>query len=389
MVLLLSFTVVGAGLTLVTVQAAERRIQHNIASSQQASLLAQAAEEWAFRQVETLSDWRSAFTSGQVESVAPGTGLAFDLIVTDADGNLEDDDTDLVTVTATGKSRGAVVTTSLSATPYPHRALGYAVVAGHDLGFGDSTVAGPVYAGNVMWTWGTVTTRDNASFETPLGGVIGAGLNPSNAAADTLALPTPDLDFYAAKATTVSLDDGDLQRDNLTTTANSQGSPNAQGLYYVHIGWNNVKVRDVHVNGTLIIEGYGSNTVAFDSPNWLEAGPDGHPTLLIDVPNGAVHFRLPASQLEEGGSDVDFNEDGDRLDSFSSSIQGLVWVNAARVDLYESMWTMTGTLIATNDVFVYHGVTVDDDPAVTDQLTPGFTDGMLHVIRGSIREGGP
>ena len=184
--------------------------------------------------------------------------------------------------------------------------------------------------------------------------------------------------------------DGDrLRRANFTPTDNTQGTPNADGIYYVHIGWEAIFVRNVHVKGTLIIRGYGSNEVWFDRACWLESGPSGYPTLLFDVPNGELNMGMPSDPLDESTRGIDFNEDGDTIDLFSSSVQGLVWANANWVWFHGSAWTFKGCLIATNEVWVEDDVTVKSDPALASRLIPGFTDGLLHRVAGTVRSGAP
>ncbi|MCH7702902.1 MAG: hypothetical protein IID37_14560 [Planctomycetes bacterium] len=148
-------------------------------------------------------------------------------------------------------------------------------------------------------------------------------------------------------------------------------------------------IQNVHLRGTLIIRGSGGNNVEFDRSSWLEPGPDGYPTLLIDVPNGTVDFLFDSVGIDEAARSVDYNEDGDQLDTFPQSFEGLVWVNAKWVWFYASAWTFQGCLVATEDVWVEDGVTVQNDPALASRLIPGFTDGMLHVERGSIKQGAP
>ncbi|MCH7701818.1 MAG: hypothetical protein IID37_09025, partial [Planctomycetes bacterium] len=82
MVLLLAFSVVGAGLTLVTVQASERRILQNIAAAEQANILARAGAEWLMRTVEANTDWRTTLTHGVALGATPDTGLSFSVTLT-------------------------------------------------------------------------------------------------------------------------------------------------------------------------------------------------------------------------------------------------------------------------------------------------------------------
>ncbi|MCH7702903.1 MAG: hypothetical protein IID37_14565 [Planctomycetes bacterium] len=244
MVLLLAFSVVGAGLTLVTVQASERRILQNIASAEQADILARAGAEWLMRTVEEDANWRSTLTNGVALAATPATGLSFSVSLTDTDGSLSDDDTDQVTLTATGMYQGATHAMSLTASPNAHHALTYAVVAYDDAAFqGGTTISGPVYAADWIFRYsGDPTISAGAYFESPTGGHIESVFVPADDQVPAMTAPTPDLDFYISQATTISLSSkSHLRGENLTPTDNTQGTANAQGIYYLHIG-----TKDVH-----------------------------------------------------------------------------------------------------------------------------------------------
>ena len=81
------------------------------------------------------------------------------------------------------------------------------------------------------------------------------------------------------------------------------------------------------------------------------------PDLIIALSGNAnVDFDIPTTQLSESGSNIDFNGDGDKSDSFNSSISGLVYCTEDVV-LEGSSWTFNGSLLA-KDVQITDSVVI-------------------------------
>jgi len=388
--LMISIAVTGASITLVTVQRADRRLHRNLADLQQAQLLMYSALEWALVYVEAEPNWRSIMNGAGPASLSLSGLGTIGVEFTDGDGNLADDDTDTVTIEVSTTVDQLTHRTEIAAQSDPHPSLKYAINATNSITLKTVTIGGPIYAiTEIDDAPGPVTTADDASFAGPAGVNISGSLVPQDTNAESLTAPAPDISYYTSRATVIvaSPDHGDLLllEQNFTTTTNTQGAPNADGIYLINAGSQDLDIQQIHLKGTLIVQGNGGNRIRVNDPAWFEPGRPDYPTLIIDIHNANVVFRMPAEDLDEDDADVDFNEDGDQDDLFNSSISGLVWVGSGSATLKSSAWTFTGCLVAPS-VTVNDGVIVDDDPALAVRRMPGFTDGKLHVIAGSARE---
>jgi hypothetical protein len=391
--LLVSFTVVAAGINVVTLEIDRRRIQGNIASGEQSFLAAQGGIEWARMYADTNPDWRDALlTSGPHSLTIPGMATVQVSVETDPTA-VTSTDTDAVDLRVIAESEGARRGVLARALPAPHPAMEYALFSSSTIQFASSSdvVSGPVYAATAITSSGSITIQGNARFDVPPGGVISPFLTPQNTNRAPITKPQPDFSTYLSRATMLQsgalTSDFNINRANLTPTANSiSGAVNSSGIYALNMGSRNVRLDRIHLRGTLILYGNGGNRVEIRRPTWIEPGPAGLPVLLIKVPAGVVELKVETGMLRESDPPaVDFNEDGDMSDEFSPSVSGLIWIQASVTKLDTSSWVYKGCVIA-DTVVVRDGVQVDDDPSIVSRLITGFTDGKLYCLTGSLRE---
>lgn len=393
MTLLISVAVTGAGITLVTVQRADRNMQHNLADVEQARYLGQSALEWTYVYVEGEPNWRTLMeAAGSASLTIPALGTT-SVAFNDGDGVLDDNDTDTVTLSVVSTVNGLTNKLETSAQSDPHPLLGYALFVANVITLEDCSVRGPIYAGqSIVNAGGVVSTTGNGSYSVPAGGTISPGLAPRNTNAELLTPPRVNVAYYVNRATAIGPTSTgakhNLDDQRFTPTANSQGAANADGVYVLDIGKKGLDIRRVRLKGTLIIRGNGGNNIHVTDPVWFDSGRSDFPTLIVDVDNASVDFDIPNSQLVESNSNVDFNEDGDKVDVFDPSVGGLVWVRSGSAELRRSAWTFKGSLVAPS-VRVRDGVVVNDQATLAAKRIPGFTDNILHLMAGSTREMGP
>ncbi len=396
--LLLCITVTGAGLGLVTLQMAHRRLQRNLQLSAQTSMALQSGMDWTFWMVDSDPNWRTSVVSGQDYDLA-SVGLdQVTMRLEDTDGNLADDDTDpavltVTSVTQIAASGGQAVCTRrlrLTAAPAPHRALAFTVFSRDAVAFtGGVAVSGPVRAQGNITDDGTTALTAGASFETVTGNTISPGLQPVTFASSAMASPAPDLAFYTNQATLLASSSGgnfDVRDAAFTSTSSSQGAANANGVYWIDAGGQEVRLENVYVKGTLVITNTRGSDINFERPCRLEQGTLGYPVLLADAATGRIEFAFASGErLDETRANRDFNGDGDSADQVSPAISGLVWTRSASVILGNSGWDFTGCIIGSN-IQVTGGVQLKRDATIRSRVVPGFTDGRLHIVRGTIAE---
>jgi len=388
-VLLIAMLLTGAGITLISVQRADRRIQGNIGRGEQAALTAQTGMEWLFWDVNNDADWRTTRVHPDATTLEVSGLGTLGMKVADPDGDFADDDTDQVQLSVTASHGGSSQTLQAVATPKTHPALQFAVFGNRDVSFeSNATVAGPIRSNGDIIAYSTVALTDNAAFQTVSGNWISSSLEPAGYTDQAMSFPAPDLAFYANQATVVSASGNprSISDVNLTDTNNTLGTANPKGIYWIDAGGYDLEISWTHVRGTLIITNVYSY-VWFAEPCWIEPGDAGYPTIIVYAPGREVWIAMSAGELDEDESSVDFNEDGDTDDTFAPSVGGVVWTNASDLWLRGS-WSLTGCAIG-NYVHMYNGIRIDDDPDLQDRLVPGFTDGKLHLVPGSIREVAP
>ncbi|HEY3242107.1 MAG TPA: hypothetical protein VGM03_02050 [Phycisphaerae bacterium] len=398
--LLISLLVTGAGLSLVTLQMIHRRLQRGILLNTQASLSAGAGMDYVFWSFASDPNWRSNWNAGQtydLSSLGMGTLSA---VLTDSDSNLRNNDTDTATATATssvsailaGQTTTARHRLRFTASPGVSPALAYTVFSRDTVAFSASvSIAAPIRGhGNITDDLSAVISS-GASFETVAPGVISANLIPAHYASAAITAPTPDLTFYTSQATpvTATATSGgrfNFMKVNLTPTSNSTGAAiNSKGVYWINAGGKEVRMEYVHVKGTLIITNVATQ-VYMDKACLFESAGFGYPVLLIDAGSNPVNIAFPSGDvLNESGDSLDYNGDGDQADSISPGITGVVWCNSSSVALGSSAYDFKGCLIG-NAISVSGGVRLKYDSALSTTLMPGFTDGKMHLVRGSVTE---
>lgn len=387
--LMIAMLVTGTAATLLSLQMANRRLYRNLADARQAELAALAGLEWSLNRYQSDPAWRSTASSGAVMPLAGTPGIVT-ATLTDADGDFQNDDTQPAELDVSADVNGALFKLSVSLDPVPHEALSWAIYASAQVWvLSTATVRGPVFAGGGISNFASINITNNAAFSTLPSGVIFGNVPNVKLASFVDPFPPPTLAYYLSRATDL-IDGGGtftLRDASLTSTFNSKGLANPDGIYHIDAGGRSVDLDSMFLRGTLIITNTGSNDVTFRGGCRLEPGPAGYPTLLVSMGSGNLTFT-PNGPLDEPASGVDFNRDGDKLDVIAPGVYGIVWTNAATTTLGGTDTTYRGSIIA-REVDVSGSVTIDDDPGLANLLRHGFTDNKLHLRRGSVRETAP
>lgn len=402
----ISMLLAGVGFTLIAIQRADRRLQQNVARTDELKWYAQAGIEMALALMEQTPGWRASVTGNDLFRDFPiGDGQVSVQVFDDTDGQIANNDADPVRIRAIAARDGSLLRLEARLRPRPHPALRYALfgTGTNPLEFEDrAVIRGPVRShGPILADPGNLV-QDDASFETLTGDSIEQPLSPRSFATAAMAAPQPDLAFYQSRATVISGRSGsrcELKGFNLTPTSNPGGQANPHGIYWLRAGGREVLIEDMHLRGTLIITETGTNRVTFRGGLWVEPGPLQYPVLLVDCPWNTLRFDLDSSMTEAaitinllifgiGLGGVDMNEDGDKWDTIFTHVRGLVWSNATGVYLENQRWPFTGCLI-NGRITVRDDVVVDNDLTLLNAPSPGFVESGMSIEPGSIREVGP
>ncbi len=401
-----SVTIAATSLTLVATQRADRRLQLNILQENQSWWCAQAGLEQAFLYTAQVSDWRQRVAgSTLIPSFPVGRGTCSVQVFDDTDAAIADDDSERARVLAVGTYSGATRRVEAAVLPIPHPALSYAAfgtgTADMDFRGGSSVRAGIRSHGRIRRI-GDSAGAAGAWFETMSGYAIDPSLQPQRYVTAAIPAPTVPLATYLAMATPITGTVGSqcqLKGFNLTPASNPLGSPNAGGMYALDAGGRDVVLEDVHVRGTLIIHNASGRSVTLQRSFWIETGPLGYPVLLVNNPGGTMSIAPTTAAVTEAttqlvlvvsgantvvATGIDFNEDGDRFDSFSTSLRGLVWCGGSRVEVKNGPWSFQGCVI--NGNILFDAMQVNADPQIQTSLSPGFIGSGVRLVAGSVRD---
>ncbi|RJP37670.1 MAG: hypothetical protein C4547_05385 [Phycisphaerales bacterium] len=387
--LMTSLAVIGAGITLVTLQTSDRQLRANLLDVQKAHWTAHAGLEWVLMYADQNDNWRTGLDGVSSTFDPRGEGGVVTVSVTDGDGNLGNDDRDTAFIQAAAILDDLNYTIEIAAQSRAHQSFAYGLFATSSIYLCNSRIDAAIYAGTRVWDLcSAVTTTSQTVVNGPSGTSVSASIFSFASAVDPIAPPNPDPNFYLGRATVItptsnSEDTAYLTDVVLSTTRNSRGAVNGEGVYLIDAGASVLELHHVALRGTLIITGNGGNRIRFRGPVRATPGRPEYPTLVILVPNTHIDFEMPGT-LVESTRGVDFNEDGDTSDTLTQAITGVVYAPGADVDLENTPWTFDGVMIA-DVIEVKAGVTVTHDDRYTDQLMPGFTDKKLYPVPGTAK----
>lgn len=361
----------------------------------EARSLARSALEWGM-QAGLASTARASWiiNSTPLNGVQFGPGR-MTLTVTDpVDGDLSSGIDDAVVLTATGFSGSAKqkLQARLDSEALPLDALKAALCAGGNVTITSTTLgATGVVASNGNVT--AISSSVNASVEA-VGAISGSQYVKSlRSGVKTKDMPSAaSVTTWTAKAGAIAynaLSSGQLRRALLSPASNPYGSVNAQGLYVINCGGQNIELRDVRIVGTLIILNPGTGSIIRGGISLEPLG--GRPSLIVQ---GPMQFALESSTLSELLAGTNFNPPSTPyngsgnslfLDTFPSVFGGLIYVSGDASITQPA--TFNGVLVVGGEVSVTAPVTMTFDSSIASAPPEGFRSGTRFVLApGSVQQ---
>ncbi|MBX3364452.1 MAG: hypothetical protein KF866_06785 [Phycisphaeraceae bacterium] len=328
-------------------------------------------------------DFRETYKDAVMHTVA-GARVMVEALAPDG-GKVEDDpDTDVLVRAEATVGKGVQTRhLLLEAKTLTMNTLTAAIGAQGTLTINGVTVTAdaPVVSGNTMVLISATLSADagatTACLGSTYGGRVVTGIAPN--------FPGEDLiEHYRAQATSVSLPGNRrLEKGILAPGHNTFGAANANGVYVIDCGGQNVTIQDVRIVGTLVVVNPGSGSSIKNSVLMTARSP-GQPVLLV---LGSMNFDYSTSLLRESTLKVNFNPSGvpyngvtnnNTSDSYPSIIDGFVYVHGdltvTRSMHFRGVLLAGGNMTVTGDMHVeYRSDIAQNPPPLTSAhvLVPG------------------
>ncbi len=156
------------------------------------------------------------------------------------------------------------------------------------------------------------------------------------------------------------------------------GLTNADGIYYINTGGQDLSIKGIRIHGTLIVDCPG-RTVELDTAVFLHPVRKDLPTLIV---NGGLRFKYAggASGLREADWATNFNpaavpysghSDTDQIDTYPSEVHGLVYAQGS-VEFSDNA-VVRGVVLSSGGVAVRAAPTLYHDPDLFNSPPAGFT----------------
>jgi hypothetical protein len=361
----------------------------------QAELLAQSAVEFALARTALDTNWRSNFASG-VENPSGSWlslgGGSFRYALVDADGDLDDNANDAVTIRGIGRYGEATQVTTITAQPSASAldCLTVALHAGDDLNCnGPSLTCNQMISSNddINSSGGGSISSHAWAVDSISGNVIGNQYEdqwPARQMPDS----TSVWDYYLANGTRIDVDSIPANRiEDVVVSAgnNPYGAENLQGIYIVDCHGEGLTIADCRINATLVVVNPGSTVVLDDALTW-EPPALHFPALMVQGNlnmawngTGVVQESAVGVNLNPAGSPYADVTDADQTDNYPSVISGLVYVSGNLQ--VTSACTLDGVTVVGGTATFTANLTLTYSSAHAVLPPPGFSGGsVLRVI---------
>lgn len=324
----------------ILVRRIERRTSQGTADVAEARTYALAAIEIGRLRIKGDSDWRNTYSNGVWEADVPIGSGTYTLEGIDPDDDVLNDGADhplvLIGTGQKGLARQKMQVTLVAYQP-PLDALLTCVHSQNEL---------LVKSGKLLTVTGApASTNANFDNDGTLDGSVEA-LSRSGGGTvtgdETIPAPPKDMpdpglfDMYVSMATEIPYS-GDLEKHVLTPGVNTYGGGlDADGLYYLNTGGNDLNIRGTRIHGTLVVDA-GVGKVLLDDAAFLHNYRPYYPTLIV---KGMVDLQLRSGDYGLGEStwSTNFNPSGapyegasddDHSDTYPNEVRGLVHVTGA------------------------------------------------------------
>ena len=349
-----------------------------------ARLNARSAAEVAALAIASTQTWRTTYPNGAwVTGMPLGEGTYSVSVVDPGDADLADSASDSAIVVAVGEVGPAQYRLAVELAPYGP--------AGMDCLYSAVHAGGRLYNSGWLRADATASSNSNVSnsgyFYTDVeasGYVDNAGIIDGSITegAGAKEMPDPDtvFDEYLSRGTEIPRralpGDDKVEKTILSSTRNDfTGVINAEGIYYIDAERHDIEVKDVRIEGTLVVVNLGSKKVKVKDGIIWEPASDRLPALLVD---GELEFDYEPL-LREPNVKVNFNppgypyqgdEDNDTKDEHASYLAGLFYASGDIT--VKNTLVLSGVLVAGASLTVEYQLTVEHDarPAITGP--PGF-----------------
>jgi hypothetical protein len=308
----------------------------------------------------------------------------------DADGNLDDDSTDAVTVRGVGRAGEATQVTTVQVEP-SNSALGCLGVSMH-VG-GNVTVSGSTVtidrtlSSNSSISAATGTIEGDAWAVGAIAGAV-TGTRTQNASARGLPNDAEIWAYYLANGTEIdiaSIPAQTIDKVVLSAANNPYGAENPQGIYIIDTEGQTLHIRDSRIVATLVVISPAAATEVESLVNWTSPATN-FPALLVD---GDLKMEWSGgSSLVESVAAVNFNPtgtpfenvaDADQTDSYPGLIKGVVYCGGNLT--VTSPCVMQGVLLAGGTASVASSLTIGYNGSPAAYPPPGFASGItMRVI---------
>lgn len=355
--------------------------------SASARIQAESGVELGVHLAQNTMAWRqSAESAGVRASTIMGNGSFAVYAADSTDADIDDSLNDPLILQSFGYRNKArqIVRVTLDPDWTPLSCLSMAMCAGGSIGFNNATVRciGSVAAnGSVVAGGSTIAPNVYA-----VGSITGVTYNGSRYPGSTaLALPVTPWAHYVAVGTQIpiaSIPSRTIDRQLISPGRNPYGSTNAQGIYVINCGGNDLRIRDSRIVGTLVLLNAGGGT-DLENSVFMEPAVASYPVLLVD---GDLEIDTASTDLTETVAGMNLNpvstphkglSDTDTTDSYPSVLAGLVYVGDDLV--VNTSGAVDGALIVNDNVLVNGPLTLYYRPTVN--APPGFVSGSGFVIR--------
>jgi hypothetical protein len=377
------------------------RIQHRSAEGQadfaEARLYARSGIEMGLLTIRSDPTWRDHLGHGDWLVDQPiGRGTYSIAGFDTKDGDISDDVGDSLMLVGTGAVGDAVCALSVTVRnrAEPLECLGSALHSALDC-YLDGTVLwsdGLVSSNVRVAAWEAVVNADVAA-PVVVGWDFDGDVQPG---AEPRSVPdTSVFDYYLENGTVIdffSIPSKTIEKVVVSPASNPYGAEtNAQGIYVIDCQWQELKIKDCRIVGTLVLIHPGTGSKVESEIHWAPAF-DNFPALLVqnDV---AFGFRFKANDLTEGHAGITLNppgtpyqgvEDNDKDDTYPSVIEGLVYASGPVFTTDQP--TFTGVVVVGDEPWLEGTVSLTYSDAFYNNPPPGFRTPLMGVDPGSWRQ---
>lgn len=391
----------------ITVVRLEMKTNATFNDMQEARLLAASGAEYGACYLHHSSLWRSSLQNDVEGSYTSVGGGQFSWKIVDSDGDLTDDQRDIVTLYGIGKVGDAVAVESVKMMPIgtPLSCLEVALLVNESITlesgwwYYDTTISSnQIVASNGSVAATNSQTQVDADVEvvgTASGYIYGSAIQ----GVPTRQLPGDDVfEYYKSVGTWIDItqlptsnDKRNLQGVVLSTASNPYGGANAEGVYVIDCQGEDLAINQCRVVGTLVVLNCGSNSGVYGL-SLFERTVANYPTLLVDGDFTLSVSYNNSKTLDEWDWGVNLNPVGTpyggvenyiQIDSYRARMDGLVYISGV-ASITDDTDVEGGMICNSLDLDSTVRLDVDYEQVYFDNPPPGFAaSDNLEVIPGS------